>query len=73
VDAAINRCLKQLLMVRGLKSVTAPPSAPKRIMGPSKDTQKTCTDLNPQQCYSDIAQSEVVFFSKWKLKRQGIQ
>ena len=49
LDAAINRCLKQLLMVRGVKSVTAPPLAPKRITGPSKDTQKTCTDLNPQQ------------------------
>jgi len=50
LDAAINRCLKQLLMVRGVKSVTAaPPSAAKRITGPSKDTQKTCTDLNPQQ------------------------
>ena len=50
LDAAINKCLKQLLMVRGVKSVTAaPPSAAKRITGPSKDTQKTCTDLNPQQ------------------------
>jgi hypothetical protein len=38
LDAAINRCLKQLLMVRGVKSVAAaPPSAsPKRITGPSK-------------------------------------
>ena len=37
LDAAINRCLKQLLMVRGVKSVTAaPPSAAKRITGPSK-------------------------------------
>jgi hypothetical protein len=50
LDAAINRCLKQLLMVRGVKSLpAAPPSAPKRITGPSKDTQKTCTDLNPKQ------------------------
>jgi hypothetical protein len=38
LDAAINRCLKQLLMVRGVKSVAAePPSAsPKRIIGPTK-------------------------------------
>jgi hypothetical protein len=37
LDAAINRCLKQLLMVRGVKSVTAaPPSAAKRITDPSK-------------------------------------
>jgi len=38
LDAAIIRCLKQLLMVRGVKSVAAaPPSAsPKRITGPSK-------------------------------------
>jgi len=37
LDAGINRCLKQLLMVRGVKSVTAaPPSAAKRITGPSK-------------------------------------
>ena len=33
LDAAINRCLKQLLMVRGVKSVTAaPPSPAKRII-----------------------------------------
>jgi hypothetical protein len=37
LDAAINRCLKQLLMVRGVKSVTAaPPSVAKRITDPSK-------------------------------------
>jgi hypothetical protein len=38
LDAAINRCLKQLLMVRGIKSVAAaPPSeSPKRITGPTK-------------------------------------
>ena len=38
LDAAINRCLKQLLMVRGVKSITAPPSStsPKRLTGPSK-------------------------------------
>ena len=38
LDAAINRCIKQLLMVRGVKSLTvAPPSAsPKRLTGPSK-------------------------------------
>jgi hypothetical protein len=37
LDAAINRCLKQLLMVRGVKSVTAaPPSEAKRSTGPSK-------------------------------------
>ena len=37
LDAAINRCLKQLLMVRGVKSVTsAPPLAAKRITGASK-------------------------------------
>jgi hypothetical protein len=37
LDAAINRCLKELLMVRGVKSVTAaPPSAAKRISDPSK-------------------------------------
>ena len=37
LDAGINRCFKELLMVRGVKSVTAaPPSAPKRITGSSK-------------------------------------
>ena len=38
LDAAINRCLKQLLMVRGVKSITGPPSStsPKRLTGPSK-------------------------------------
>jgi hypothetical protein len=38
LDAAIKRCLNQLLMVRGVKSVAAaPPSAiPKRITKPSK-------------------------------------
>ena len=37
LDAAINRCLKQLLMVRGVKSIAAaPPSAAKRITDPSK-------------------------------------
>jgi hypothetical protein len=37
LDAAINRCLKQLLMVRGVKSVTAaPPSPAKRITDRSK-------------------------------------
>jgi hypothetical protein len=38
LDAAINRCLKQLLMVRGVKSVAAPPPSeiPKRITGPTK-------------------------------------
>ena len=38
LDAVINRCLKQLLMVRGVKSITAPPSStsPKRLTGPSK-------------------------------------
>jgi hypothetical protein len=37
LDAAINRCLKQLLMVRGVKSLAAaPPSAAKRITDPSK-------------------------------------
>jgi hypothetical protein len=38
LDAGINRCLKQLLMVRGVKSVAAvPPSEnPKRVTGPTK-------------------------------------
>ena len=38
LDAAINKCLKQLLMVRGVKSITAAPSStsPKRITGPTK-------------------------------------
>ena len=38
LDAAINRCIKQLLMVRGVKSITAatPLKTPKRITGPSK-------------------------------------
>src|SRR5262249_43309676 len=37
LDAAINRWLKQLLMVRGVKSVTAaPPSPAKRITDRSK-------------------------------------
>jgi hypothetical protein len=34
LDAAINRCLKQLLLLRGLKSISAAPS-PKRIPRPS--------------------------------------
>jgi hypothetical protein len=38
LNAAINRCLKELLMVRGVKSfAAAPPSAAKRITGPSKE------------------------------------
>jgi hypothetical protein len=38
LDSAIARCLKQLLMVRGLKSISATPAAatPKRIPGPAK-------------------------------------
>jgi hypothetical protein len=38
LDAAINRCLKQLLMVRGIKSIAAaPPSeSPKRVTRPTK-------------------------------------
>jgi GTP cyclohydrolase I len=38
LDAAIAKCLKQLLMVRGVKSITAAPSSesPKRVTGPSK-------------------------------------
>ena len=38
LDAAINKLLKQLLMVRGVKSMTvAPPTvSPKRVSGPSK-------------------------------------
>ena len=37
LDAAIAKCLKQLLMVRGVKSITAaPPSAAKGITGPPK-------------------------------------
>jgi hypothetical protein len=37
LDAAISRCLKELLMVRGVKSVAAaPPSAAKGITGPPK-------------------------------------
>ena len=40
LDAAINRCIKELVMVRGVKSITvAPPlKTPKRITGPSKGT-----------------------------------
>jgi hypothetical protein len=37
LDAAINRCLKQLLMARGVKSITAaPPSPAKRMTDRSK-------------------------------------
>ena len=38
LDAAIAKCLKQLLMVRGVKSVAHVPLAdgPKRIIGPTK-------------------------------------
>ena len=39
LDAAIYRCLKQLLLVRGVKSISETPlstSPPKRIAGPSK-------------------------------------
>jgi hypothetical protein len=38
LDASIARCLKQLLLVRGVKSISAaPPSAsPKHLPGPSK-------------------------------------
>jgi hypothetical protein len=38
LDAAIAKCLKQLLMVRGVKSITAASSSesPKRVTGPSK-------------------------------------
>jgi hypothetical protein len=38
LDAAINRCIKQLLMVKGVKSLTAAPSStsPKRLTGPQK-------------------------------------
>ena len=38
LDAAIGKCIKQLLLVRGLKSVsTAPSSAPpQRVLGPPK-------------------------------------
>src|SRR5262245_29540391 len=38
LDAAITRCIKQLLMVRGIKSLSADvqPSSQKRIPGPSK-------------------------------------
>jgi len=38
LDAAIAKCLKQLLLVRGVKSISAaPPSAsPKHLPGPSK-------------------------------------
>jgi hypothetical protein len=40
LDAAISRCLKELLMVRGVKSVAAaPPSeSPKRVARPTKAT-----------------------------------
>jgi hypothetical protein len=39
LDAAISRCLKQLLLVRGVKSISESPlptSRPKQITGPSK-------------------------------------
>ena len=38
LDSAIARCLKQLLLVRGVKSISAVPSSasPKRVTGPSK-------------------------------------
>ena len=38
LDASINRCLKRLLLVRGLKSISAAPSSasPKRLPGPSR-------------------------------------
>ena len=38
LDSAIARCLKQLLLVRGVKSISAESSSvsPKRVPGPSK-------------------------------------
>jgi hypothetical protein len=38
LDAAISRCLKQLLLVKGVKSISEPPlsTPPKRIAGPAK-------------------------------------
>lgn len=38
LDACIHRCLKRLLFLKGLKSISAEPSSvsPKRIAGPSK-------------------------------------
>ena len=38
LDAAIARCLKQLLLVRGVKSIAATPAAesPKRALAPPK-------------------------------------
>ena len=38
LDAGIAKCLKQLLLLKGLKSISAPPPSapPKRILGPSK-------------------------------------
>ncbi len=38
LDSAIARCLKQLLLVRGVKSISAEPSSvsPKRVTGPSR-------------------------------------
>ena len=43
LDAAINRCLKQLLMVRGVKSLAAvPPSEnPRRITGRTKTESRS--------------------------------
>ena len=39
LDAAVSRCLKRLLLVRGIKSISdtpLPTSRPKRLTGPSK-------------------------------------
>jgi hypothetical protein len=38
LDASIEKCFKRLLLVRGLKSISAAPTltSPKRILGPSK-------------------------------------
>jgi hypothetical protein len=38
LDALIEKCLKRLLLVRGVKSISAPPSsaAPERVRGPSR-------------------------------------
>ena len=38
LDALIEKCLKRLLLVRGVKSISAAPSsaAPKRVRGPSR-------------------------------------
>jgi hypothetical protein len=56
LDAAMSRCFKQLLLVRGIKSISEshlPTSRPKQITGPSK----AATAINISQTTSSQVES----------------